>query len=188
MAELRYPINEYDHTLGSAAAAVTLVEYGDYQCPHCQAAQPHIERILRQFGPDVRYAYRHFPLTAVHPMAKPAAETAEFAASEGNFWPMHAALFANGARLSSQVLMALSSQLGFDPARLRFALTQGTYAPIVDAHFAGGVRSGVNGTPCFFINGRRHDEPWDAATLSAAIVRAKSDARGTRPLTARIPQ
>jgi protein-disulfide isomerase len=177
MAELRFPINEFDHVLGQATAPVTLVEYGDYQCPHCQAAQPHIEVVLREFGRDLRFAYRHFPLATVHPMARPAAEAAEFAGAHGRFWQMHSALFANGARLSDAVILALAAQLALDPAELRAALVQGIYAPKVEADFAGGVRSGVNGTPCFFINGRRHDGSWDARTLSAAIETTRKDAR-----------
>jgi protein-disulfide isomerase len=169
MAELRFPINEHDHVFGDADAPVALVEYGDYQCPHCQAAQQHVELVLRQFGPDLRFVYRHFPLTTVHPMAEPAAEAAEFAGAHGRFWQMHPALFANGAQLSGAILLALATQLGLDPAELRAALAQRTYAPKVEADFAGGIRSGVNGTPCFFINGRRHDGGYDAMTLSAAI-------------------
>src|SRR4051794_30477591 len=154
MAELRIPVNENDHVIGDANAPVTMVEYGDYQCPHCQAAQPHVELVLQQFGPDLRFAYRHFPISTMHPMAKPAAETAEFAGAHGRFWEMHRGLFANGSQLSGPTLLALASQLGLDPVELRDALEDGTYAAKVDADFAGGVRSGVNGTPCFFFNGR----------------------------------
>ena len=175
MADLRFPITEQDHILGDLSAPVTLLEYGDYQCPHCQAAQPHVERVRRQFGDDLCYVYRHFPLTSVHPMAKPAAESAEFAGAHGRFWQMHTGLFANGAQLSGPVLLALVEQLGLDPAELRSALVRGDYAPKVNADFAGGVRSGVNGTPCFFINGTRHDGSWDAATLSAAISLARTE-------------
>ena len=188
MAELRFPLTEADHVLGAATASVTLVEYGDYQCPHCQAAQPHVERLLRQFGHDIRYAYRHFPLTTMHPMAKPAAETSEFAGAHGRFWQMHAALFANGAQLSAPLLIALAEELDLHPAELRLALMQGTYAPNVEAHFAGGIRSGVNGTPCFFINGRRHDGGWDATTLSAAIALAANGAIANAPGPAMVPQ
>jgi protein-disulfide isomerase len=177
MAELRFPIDEKDHVLGEVTAPVALVEYGDYQCPHCQAAQPHIGLVLREFRTDLRFAYRHFPLTTVHPMAKPAAEAAEFAAAHDRFWQMHAALFANGAQLSGPVVLTLAAQLALDPAELSAALAQGTYAPKVEADFAGGIRSGVNGTPCFFINGRRHDGSWDSRTLSAAIEAARNDAR-----------
>jgi protein-disulfide isomerase len=153
-----------------------MVEYGDYQCPHCQAAQPEVAAVLRHFGRELRFAYRHFPLTTIHALAKPAAETAEFAGAHGLFWDMHSALFAAGHKLSVPTLFALTSQLGLDPVQLRAALQQGTYAVKVEDDFTGGIRSGVNGTPCFFINGRRHDGAFDAITLCAAIDAAKSDA------------
>ncbi len=172
MSELRFPINEQDHVVGPADAPVTLVEYGDYQCPHCQAAWPQVELVLRHFGPELRYVYRHFPISTMHPLAKPAAETAEFAGAYGLFWEMHSAIFANGHQLSGGTLFALADQLGLDVAELRQALAQGTYAPKVDADFAGGVRSGVNGTPCFFVNGQRHDGTYDAPTLIAAVTAA----------------
>lgn len=186
MAELQIPVNENDHILGEATAPVTLVEYGDYQCPHCQAAQPHVERVLRHFGGDLRFVFRHFPLATVHPMAEPAAESAEFAGAHGRFWQMHEALFANGARLSGAVLLTLAADVDLDPVELGTALAQGAYAAKVRADFAGGIRSGVNGTPCFFINGHRHDSAWDAATLSAAIALAMNDARADDPSPATI--
>ena len=169
MSELRFPINENDHVVGPADAPVTLIEYGDYQCPHCQAAWPQVELVLRHFGSDLRYAYRHFPISTVHPLAKPAAETAEFAGAHGLFWEMHSAIYANGHQLSGAILFALASRLGLDPTELRQALAQGTYAQKVDADFLSGVRSGVNGTPCFFVNGVRHDGSYAAADLAAAI-------------------
>jgi protein-disulfide isomerase len=169
MSELRFPINEHDHIVGPSGAPVTLVEYGDYQCPHCQAAWPKVEMVLRHFGRDLRYAYRHFPISTVHPLAKPAAECAEFAAAHGLFWEMHSAIYANGHQLSGATLFALASQLDLDIDELQHALEQGTYAPKVDADFLSGVRSGVNGTPCFFINGERHDGSYAAADLAAAI-------------------
>jgi protein-disulfide isomerase len=175
MSELRVPINEHDHVIGPADAPVTLVEYGDYQCPHCQAAWPEVELVLRHFGRDLCYAYRHFPISTVHPLAKPAAEAAEFAGAHGLFWEMHSAIYANGHQLSGATLFALASQLGLDGAELRNALDQGTYAPKVEADFVGGVRSGVNGTPCFFVNGERHDGAYDARALIAAIEAARSD-------------
>lgn len=169
MSELRFPINERDHTVGPTDAPVTLVEYGDYQCPHCQAAWPQVEVVLRHFGRDLRYAYRHFPISTVHPLAKPAAECAEFAGAHGLFWEMHSAIFANGHQLSGATLFALASQLQLDVAELRHALEQGNYAPKVEADFMSGVRSGVNGTPCFFVNGERHDGSYAAADLAASI-------------------
>jgi protein-disulfide isomerase len=184
MSELRIPINDQDHVIGPDDAPVTLVEYGDYQCPHCQAAWPQVELVLQHFGPDLRYAYRHFPITTVHPLAKPAAETAEFAGAHGLFWEMHAAIFANGHQLSGPTLAALASRLGLDVGQLQDALEQGTYAPKVEADFIGGVRSGVNGTPTFFINGQRHDGSYDAMTLSAAIEAANPR---VQPDVVRIP-
>jgi protein-disulfide isomerase len=175
MPELRFPIDEHDHVIGPADAPVTLVEYGDYQCPHCQAAWPQVELVLRHFGNDLRYAYRHFPISTLHPLAKPAAEAAEFAGAHGLFWEMHSAIYANGHQLSGATLFALAGQLGLDAAELRDALEQGTYAAKVEADMLGGIRSGVNGTPCFFVNGERHDGPYDAMSLSAAIDLARSD-------------
>lgn len=180
MPELRFPINERDHVAGPADAPVTLVEYGDYQCPHCQAAWPQVEMVLRHFGPNLRYAYRHFPISTMHPLAKPAAECAEFAGAHGLFWQMHSAIYANGDRLSGATLFSLASQLGLDVAELRNALEQGHYAPKVEADFLSGVRSGVNGTPCFFINGERHDGSYDARTLIAAITAVAPSGRPRR--------
>lgn len=173
MPELRYPLNENDHIVGPPDAPVTLVEYGDYQCPHCQAAWPQVELVLRHFGQDLRYAYRHFPISTVHPLAKPAAECAEFAGAHDLFWEMHSAIYANGHQLSGATLFALARELGLDPAELGRALEQGTYAGKVEADFLSGVRSGVNGTPCFFVNGVRHDGSYAAEDLAAAIDAAQ---------------
>jgi protein-disulfide isomerase len=175
MSDLRFPVNEHDHVIGPADAPATLVEYGDYQCPHCQAAWPQVELVLRHFGRDLCYAYRHFPMSTVHPLAKPAAEAAEFAGAHGLFWEMHSAIYANGHQLSGSTLFALAAQLGLDSADLRNALEQGTYASKVEADFFGGIRSGVNGTPCFFVNGERHDGAYDVMSLSAAIETAASE-------------
>ena len=180
MSELRYPINEQDHVLGPADAPVTLLEYGDYQCPHCQAAWPQVELVLRHFGRNLRYAYRHFPISTVHPLAKPAAETAEFAGAHGRFWEMHSAIFANGHQLSGSTLFALASQLGLDPGELRDALENGDYADKVEADFLSGVRSGVNGTPCFFVNGVRHDGSYAAEDLAASINAAQQQGQSQR--------
>jgi protein-disulfide isomerase len=181
MPELRIPVNENDHVLGDPKAPLTLVEYGDYQCPHCQAAQPVVAGVLALFGRELRFAYRHFPLSAMHPMAKPAAESAEFAGARSMFWEMHEALFTNGHRLSAPTLFVIAEQLGLDLDQLREALTNGTFSAKVETDFTGGVRSGVNGTPCFFINGHRHDGPHDAISLTAAISAARQDAASTRP-------
>lgn len=184
MSELRFPISERDHVIGPRNAPVTLVEYGDYQCPHCQAAWPQVELVLRHYGRNLCYAYRHFPISTIHPLARPAAETAEFAGAHGLFWEMHSAIFANGHQLSGPTLAALTSRLGLDVGELQDALEQGTYADKVESDFVGGIRSGVNGTPCFFVNGQRHDGGYDAMSLSAAIEAARSD---IAPEVVRIP-
>jgi protein-disulfide isomerase len=175
MPELRFPISENDHVIGPIDAPVTLVEYGDYQCPHCQAAWPEVELVVTYFGDDLCYAYRHFPVWTVHPLAKTAAETAEFAGTHGLFWEMHSAIYANARQLSVATLLELASRLGLDRAELRDALEQGRHAAKVESDFFGGIRSGVNGTPCFFINGERHDGSYDATTLAAAIEAARGD-------------
>ena len=177
MSELRFPLNDRDHIVGPADAPVTLVEYGDYQCLHCQAAWPQVELVLRRFGRDLRYAYRHFPISTVHPLAKPAAECAEFAGAHGLFWEMHSAIYANGHRLSGATLFAIAGQLGLDGAELRKALEQGNYASKVESDFLSGVRSGVNGTPCFFVNGQRHEGSYAAPDLIAAIAAVAQKAR-----------
>jgi protein-disulfide isomerase len=174
MAKLKVPVTPLDHVLGDDNAPVTIVEYGDYQCPHCAAAQPIVAQIVAQAGGRVRLVYRHFPLTEIHPTAGPAAETAEFADSHGQFWRMHQAIFANQPRLSVPILISLATSLGLPPIGLRDALAAGTFAAKVEEDFNGGVRSGVNGTPTFFVNGVRHDSPQGVAALPSTINRALS--------------
>lgn len=176
MPDLRVPVDESEHFMGDAAARVTLLEYGDYQCPHCQAAQPVVTALLRRFGGELRLAYRHFPVASIHPIAEPAAEAAEYAGSMGHFREMHEALFDNGHRLSLATVRLIAAQIGLSPERLRQALANRSFAAKVERDLAGGVRSGVKGTPCFFVNGRRHDGPHDAPTLGAAIDEALREA------------
>jgi protein-disulfide isomerase len=169
MSTLRVPLRSSDHVLGDINARCVVVEYGDYECPHCAAAQPHVRQVLRDFSGWICFAFRHFPLTEVHPNAEAAAESAEFAGAHSRFWPMHELLFANQARLGRPVILTLADSLGLSVAALSEALANGTYAAKVQADFMGGVRSGVNGTPSFFINGRRHDGTYDFPSLEAAI-------------------
>ena len=169
---LRVPVTQHDHIRGNPDAAVTLVEYGDYQCPYCGAAHPVVQRVERFFGDRLRFVFRHFPLSQIHPFAEPAAETAEFAGAHGRFWEMHDALYENQRQLSPPLLFALATGLGLSQIELRDALTRGTYTPKVQADFIGRVRSGVNGTPTFFINGQRHDGGYSFPELQAAIEAA----------------
>jgi protein-disulfide isomerase len=169
MSTLKVPVTPLDHVLGPANAPVTLVEYGDYECPHCGAAHPIVKLVLEHFGKKVRYVFRHFPLSQVHPNAEAAAESAEFAGAHGQFWEMHDGIFDNQDRLGLPLLFALTSALGLSEAGLRQALVDRTYAERVRSDFLGGVRSGVNGTPSFFINGRRHDGSYAFGDLAAAV-------------------
>ena len=177
MTRLRVPLTPQDHALGDDNALVTVVEYGDYQCPHCAAAQPVVGQILEHFGDRLRLVYRHFPLAEVHPIATPAAEMAEFAGSRGLFWQMHQSIFAAQPRLSVPLLISLAAQLKLPPVAARDALASGTFVPKVQRDFSGGLRSGVNGTPTFFINGVRHDASFDYGTLLEAIEQAAGSAR-----------
>lgn len=172
MAKLRVPVTPLDHILGDDSAPVTVVEYGDYECPHCAAAQPIVADILRRLGNRLRFVYRHFPMVEVHPVAGPAAEAAEFAGSRGLFWQMHQSIFVNQPRLSVPLLIALAANLKLSPVDLRDALASGAFAEKVRGDFISGVRSGVNGTPSFFVNGIRHDSPYGVATLASAIDQA----------------
>jgi protein-disulfide isomerase len=169
MSQLRVPVNARDHIAGSPDAVVILVEYGDYECPHCGAAFPNIKQVQAHFGSQLALVYRHFPLTEIHPHALMAAETAEFAGDNGLFWEMHDAIFLNQRRLSQTLLFALASTLGLSQIKLRDAIARGQYLDKINADFMGGVRSGVNGTPTFFINGQRHTGNYLAPDLIAAI-------------------
>ena len=161
-----------DHIRGSLTAPVTLVEYGDYQCPYCGAAHGIINAVLARAGDGVGFVFRHFPLTTVHPYAQQAAEAAEAAGAQGSFWAMHDVLFENQQRLAEPYLMAYAEGLGLDVALFRQQLDEHVHAPKVREDFMSGVRSGVNGTPTFFINGVRYDRSWDFASLVTALQRA----------------
>jgi protein-disulfide isomerase len=157
MSRLRAPITQYDHVSGSANAAVTLVEYGDYECPHCGLAHPIVKLVRARFDKQLRFVFRHFPLSQVHPNAESAAEAAEYAGAHGRFWEMHDGIYENQERLGLPLLFALAASLGLSESGLRTALVNGEFEPKVRSDFLGGVRSGVNGTPTFFINGERHN-------------------------------
>ena len=169
MAELKVPVTGDDHIQGDPNAPVILLEYGDYECPHCGAAFPIVKAIQDHFGEQLAYVFRHFPLTEVHPNAGIAAETAEFSGAHGRFWEMHDLLFENQARLSPGFLLLLAGSLELSQSELREALSREIFKPKVQRDFLGGVRSGVNGTPTFFVDGKRHDAIYDFAHLTSAI-------------------
>jgi protein-disulfide isomerase len=169
---LTVPVGPRDHVRGPASAPVTLVEYGDFECPQCGAARPIIARIADTFGDRLRFVFRHFPLTSAHPNAQHAAEEAEWAAASNAFWPMHEALYAAQNKLSDRRMLELAVELGLSGAGLERAWSAHTFIPRVKEDFASGLASGVTGTPSFFINGVRHEGGWDELSLSHAIEAA----------------
>ena len=172
MSGLVLAVGPRDHILGPAHAPVTLVEYGDFECPHCGRAYPIVKAIQRSMGEDLRFVYRHFPLTRMHPHAEHAAAISEAAAQHGKFWPMHDRLFENQDALEDHDLVGYAERLGIDPQWAGAALAEGRFEPRVRDDFSSGVRSGVNGTPTFFINGQRYDGPLDLLleTLRQALI------------------
>jgi len=172
MATLRVPVTKDDHAQGPEEAPVTLVEYGDYECPHCGRAYPIVKRVQKHFGKNLRFVFRNFPLNEIHPHAEDAAEVAEFAATQGKFWEMHDLIFENQQALGPETYARLTSSLKLPVSAMESALEQGSFTDRVRSDFSGGVRSGVNGTPTFFINGQRHDDSFDHDVLIAAIEAA----------------
>jgi protein-disulfide isomerase len=173
MTTLRVPVSERDHVKGPARAPVTLVEYGDYQCPFCGQAFLVLQELERRLGKDLRFVFRNFPLQEIHPFAVPAAEAAESAGAQGKFWEMHDRLYTHQDELDPESLVAHATVLDLDLDQFIDDMESHRFLRRIEEDFMGGVRSGVNGTPCFFINGVRHDGSWDGPTLLRAIERAK---------------
>jgi protein-disulfide isomerase len=163
------PVSTDDHIRGNPHALVTLIEYGDYECPLCAMAHPITHQLMQHFGYRLCFVFRHFPLTQSHPHAEMAAEAAEFAGAHGRFWEMHDAIYENQAALGLPLLLALARRLGMSDMAIGFAIANSEHAPKIQRDFLGGVRSGVNGTPTFFIGDHRHDGSWDYDSLVDAI-------------------
>jgi protein-disulfide isomerase len=181
-ATLATPVSDKrDHIQGPRNAPVTLVEYGDYECPYCGEAHPIVQQVIAQFGDQLRFVFRNFPLTQLHPHAEHAAEAAESADAEGRFWNMHDMLYERQDALEDEDLVGYAAELGLDADRVRAELAAHAHVSRIREDFMSGVRSGVNGTPTFFINGRRHDGGYDLPTLSEAITIAMSPPAGTSP-------
>jgi protein-disulfide isomerase len=172
MSKLSVPVNSEDHRQGQEAAECVLVEYGDYECPTCGEAYPIVKRLQKHFGKRLLLVFRNFPLSQMHPHAESAAETAEFAGSNDKFWEMHDLLFENQDHLEDSLFVELTQELHLVPAKLQDALENKVFQPRVQTDFAGGVRSGVNGTPTFFLNDQRHNGAFDFDSLVDAIERA----------------
>ena len=163
------PVGDRDHTQGPADAPVTLVEYGDYECPHCGRAYPIVRAVQNHFGRRLRFVFRNFPISEAHPHALFAAAAAEAAGDQGKFWEMHDLLFEHQDRLGALDLVGYASQLGIQADGFLEVIRSRDMADRVRSDFMSGVRSGVNGTPTFFLNGRRYEGPWDYQDLVDAI-------------------
>ena len=167
---LTLPDPKRDHISGSANGSIKLLEYGDYECPFCGDAQPIIKEIQRRLGDDLLFAFRHFPLSNIHPHAEHAAEGAEAAGAQGNFWGMHDLLYENQDALEDENLVEYAAELGLEETRLIREVTSEVYARRIREDFKSGVRGGVNGTPTFFVNGERYDGIWDLEHLLNALT------------------
>jgi protein-disulfide isomerase len=165
---LTVPVNDKDHFLGPPNAPITIVEYGDYECPDCFNAVPVVQEVRQILGDRVRFVFRHFPRNSIHPHASVAAEAAEAAADQGKFWEMHAALFQHQKELGEIDFAHLALQLGLEIYRFESSRSQERHRQRISADFEGGQRSGVRGTPTFFINGRRYEGPNETQAIIAA--------------------
>jgi Na+/H+ antiporter NhaA len=179
IVDLAAPVDpKRDHIRGSDDAPVTLVEYGDFECPNCGRAEPVVRQLLNEFGGDLRYVFRHLPLSDVHPRAQMAAEAAEAADDQGAFWEMHDVLFEHQDALEPKNLVAYAEQLGLDVDRFTEQLRRHEYAGRIASDVDDADLSGVSGTPTFFVNGLRHQGAYDIDTLTAAVRLAHRRARG----------
>jgi protein-disulfide isomerase len=167
---LRPPFSEKDHYQGDIKAPLELLEYGDFQCPYCGQAYPIIKKVQARLGKDLRFVFRNFPLTDAHPQAYTAALAAEAAARQDAYWKMHDLLYEKQGNISEpQFFSHIAGSLHLDIAKFEADLQDPAIAKKVDDDFESGVRSGVNGTPGFFINGLRYDDDWDEKSLIAHL-------------------
>jgi protein-disulfide isomerase len=172
VAKLTLPVGDRDHAQGPASAPVTLVEYGDYECPHCGAAYPVVKQLQKKLGPKLRFIFRNFPLTTMHPHAEHAAEAVEAAAAQDRFWEMHDWIFEHQDTIEDRDLFGAVKTLGLDTAKFLKDMKSPAFLARVKEDFQSGVRSGVNGTPTFFINGVRHDRTPSYDDLMTALQAA----------------
>ncbi|HTE25230.1 DsbA family protein [Flavitalea sp.] len=164
------PVTGTDHITGNPQSPIELVEYGDFECPHCGRAYPLVKRIQEELREQVKVIFRNFPLTKVHPHAKLAAVAAEAAAQQGKFWEMHAMLFEHQRNLTRRAITDYAATIGLDAELFAAALENEELSKKVDKQFMSGLRSGVNQTPSFFINGERYLESWEGDNLYRFLV------------------
>jgi protein-disulfide isomerase len=168
-SKLILPVSERDNMTGISDSPVTLVEYGDYECPICARAYPVIKKIIDDFADDLLFVYRHFPMKTIHPRAYDAATAAETAGAQGYYWEMHDLLFENQGHFEPEDLEGYARSLNLDIDRFKREISENTYSEKIREDFRSGVRSGVNRTPTFFINGLRYDGLFYHWDLSDAI-------------------
>ena len=169
MSKLRPPLGPQDHVQGNPDAAIELIEYGDFECPYCGRAHRIVKVLQEALGGDLLFAWRNFPLAQVHPHALRAAGAAEAAGLQGRFWEMHDMLFEHQDALEAADLLAYAEALGLDMERFAADLDSDEVADRVRADFLSGARSGVNGTPTFFVNGERYDGSWELDAFLAYL-------------------
>ena|SRR6266849_4568574 len=168
------PVNERDHSQGPATAAVTLVQYGDYECPYTRQSTTVVRAIQQQLGDKLRFVFRNFPLTEIHPHALHSAETAEAAAVQGKFWEMHDYIFHHQHTLEDSDLEQFAIAVGLDMQQFARDMAERPYISRIEEDLQSGIRSGVRGTPTFFINGVLYPGSWEQEALLAAIEEASA--------------
>jgi protein-disulfide isomerase len=166
---LKVPIHTSDHVQGSRNAPAILLEYGDFECPHCGRAHYIVKRLQQTFQHRIAFVFRNFPLSNIHPHAELAAEGAEAAGARGKFWQMHDWLFEHQEDLDLENIVEAAEAMRLDTVSFLSDIENEVCRDKIRADFMGGVRSGVNGTPTFFVNGVRHDADYELETLAAAI-------------------
>jgi len=154
---LKPNVSQTDHAQGNLNADLVIVEYGDYQCPYCGAAYPVLKDLMKEFGSQIKFVFRNFPLSEMHQYARPVAIAAEAANLQGKFWEMHDAIYENQTYLNENLLMKLAEQLNLNIPQFEKDLESTELAEKVDSDFESGIVSGVNGTPSFFVNGKKFD-------------------------------
>jgi protein-disulfide isomerase len=168
--KLTIPVNiGSDHIRGSINAPITLVEYGDYECPYTGMAYTIVKEIMKQFGDKLYFVFRNFPLNDIHPHAQAAAEAAEAAAAQDKFWEMHDYLFEHQQALGYSHLLEYAQTVGLDVGRFKKEMSGHLYASLIEESLKAGINSGVEGTPTFFINGIRYEDSWDLKTFSETL-------------------
>jgi protein-disulfide isomerase len=163
---LRPPVSDKDHIQGNSSAVIELVEYGDFQCPYCGRAYPIIKGLQQTFGKDLRFVFRNFPLSKIHPQAKRASIAAEAACQQDKFWEMHDIIFENQRHLTASALIQYATNIGLNVGQFKNDLNNETLKEKVESDFFSGLRSGVNGTPGLFVNGEKYNESWEEAPFT----------------------